>query len=190
MLLKGWLEWREGVFARLNGMWAIAIYDAERDAIVLSRDRFGEKPLFWTSWRGGVAFASEVKQLGGFPDVAIELNLSRAAAYPANGPPVPRRRRRGSRASTSSIPARRSWSIASAPTRRYCDLAVAVAAVEPSADRGEWQQSLRGCVHDVGPDAAAVRRAGRHVAVRRGRQLGRDGGGDGAGPSPATTASP
>ncbi len=68
VLLKGWLEWGEGVFARLNGMWAIAIYDADRDArCLLSRDRFGEKPLFWTAWRGGVAFASEVKQLSAFP---------------------------------------------------------------------------------------------------------------------------
>ena len=87
VLLKGWLEWREGVFERLNGMWAMAIHDAERDAMVLSRDRFGEKPLFWTPWRGGVAFASEVKQLRCFPDVDLELNLSRAAGYVRTGRP-------------------------------------------------------------------------------------------------------
>ena len=68
VLLKGWLEWGEGIFARLNGMWAIAIYDVEQDALILSRDRFGEKPLFWAAWRGGLAFASEVKQLRRFPD--------------------------------------------------------------------------------------------------------------------------
>ena len=67
VLLKGWLEWREDVFARLNGMWAVAIYDAAIDGVVLSRDRFGEKPLFWTPWSGGIAFASEVKQLRAFP---------------------------------------------------------------------------------------------------------------------------
>src|SRR6478735_3546890 len=81
VLLKGWLEWREDLFARLNGMWAIAIYDAELDGIVLSRDRFGEKPLFWTPWSGGVAFASEVKQLREFPGIDIRLDRARAAGY-------------------------------------------------------------------------------------------------------------
>src|SRR4029079_6267240 len=87
VLLKGWLEWREGVFYCVDGMRAMAIYDAERDVMVLSRDRFGEKPLFWTAWRGGVAFASEVKQLRCFPDVSLRLNVHRAAAYVQSGRP-------------------------------------------------------------------------------------------------------
>src|SRR4029079_14059727 len=87
VLLKGWLEWREGVFYCVDGMRAMAIYDAERDVMVLSRDRFGEKPLFWTAWRGGVAFDSEIKQLAGFPGVELRLDVDRASAYLATGRP-------------------------------------------------------------------------------------------------------
>jgi asparagine synthase (glutamine-hydrolysing) len=56
VLLKGWLEWGEDVFARLNGMGDRHLRRGARRGHP-SRDRFGEKPLFWTPWRGGVAFA-------------------------------------------------------------------------------------------------------------------------------------
>ena len=87
VLLKGWLEWGEGLLPKLNGMWAFALYDADRDGLLLSRDRFGEKPLYWTPWRGGIAFASEVKQLRRFPGVELRLNEGRAAAYLRTGRP-------------------------------------------------------------------------------------------------------
>jgi asparagine synthase (glutamine-hydrolysing) len=140
VLLKGWLAWGEGVFARLNGMWAIAIYDVERDRVVLSRDRFGEKPLFWAAWRNGVAFASEVKQLRRFPELRVELDVHRAAAYVNSGRPYlgasswfvgihqlePGGILEGDRSGTR--------------TRRYYNLAAEVAAVEPSTGADEWQQ--------------------------------------------------
>jgi asparagine synthase (glutamine-hydrolysing) len=140
VLLKGWLEWRENVFARLNGMWAIAIYDAEHDGIVLSRDRFGEKPLFWTPWRGGIAFASEVKQLQGFPDVSIGLNLPRAAAYLRSGRPY-----LGASSWFEGIQQLEPGSVmrvdrTGTRTSRYWDLAGAVASVEPSPDPDSWQR--------------------------------------------------
>jgi asparagine synthase (glutamine-hydrolysing) len=87
VLLKGWLQWGFGVLGRLNGMWAFALYDEQRQGLLLCRDRFGEKPLFWTPWRGGVAFASEVKQLARFPEVELRLNLGRAMSYLTSGRP-------------------------------------------------------------------------------------------------------
>jgi asparagine synthase (glutamine-hydrolysing) len=87
VLLKGWIEWGFDVLPRLNGMWAFALYDHRRKGLLLCRDRFGEKPLFWTRWRDGVAFASEVKQLARFPGVDLRLDLHRAAAYLATGRP-------------------------------------------------------------------------------------------------------
>jgi asparagine synthase (glutamine-hydrolysing) len=140
VLLKGWLEWGEDVFARLNGMWAVAIYDIERNGILLSRDRFGEKPLYWTSWRGGVAFASEVKQLRQFPDVRAEIDLARASAYLLSGRPYdgPSSWFRGIH---QVEPSRTLWiDGAGLRARRYWDLRTAVAGVDRPGDPDAWQE--------------------------------------------------
>jgi asparagine synthase (glutamine-hydrolysing) len=46
VVLRGYLEWGEDLFPRCNGMWSLAIHDPTRQGVLLSRDRFGEKPLF------------------------------------------------------------------------------------------------------------------------------------------------
>jgi asparagine synthase (glutamine-hydrolysing) len=54
----------EGMFARLRGMFAIAVWDTARKKLVLGRDRFGQKPLVWRADRAGrIHFASELKAL-------------------------------------------------------------------------------------------------------------------------------
>ena len=121
-------------------MWGMAIYDAERDAMDLIRDRFGEKPLFWTPWRGGVAFASEVKQLRCFPDVDIELNLSRAAGYVRTGRPYlgPKswfKNLHQLDPGTTLVVDR-----TGTRTHRYFDVGMAAASVQPAADPREWQR--------------------------------------------------
>ena len=47
----------------LNGMWAFALWDAEKKRLFISRDRFGKKPLFWFNSRGTFVFASELTAL-------------------------------------------------------------------------------------------------------------------------------
>ena len=47
VLLHAWRHWREGMFGRLNGMWAFALLDRQRKELILSRDRFGKKPLYY-----------------------------------------------------------------------------------------------------------------------------------------------
>lgn len=61
VLFYAYQEWGNDCFNRLNGMWAVAFYDYINDKLVLSRDRFGVKPLFYSFEKGETIFASELK---------------------------------------------------------------------------------------------------------------------------------
>ena len=63
VLLHGYRLWGDDFVNKLNGMWAFALYDRERKRMLLSRDRFGKKPLFYTLQNGIFAFASELSAL-------------------------------------------------------------------------------------------------------------------------------
>lgn len=64
VLLHGYRQWGlDGLVGRLNGMWAFAIDDRPAGRLVLSRDRFGKKPLYWFFRNGTLAFASELTSL-------------------------------------------------------------------------------------------------------------------------------
>jgi asparagine synthase (glutamine-hydrolysing) len=54
---------------RLKGMFALAVYDKRTETLVLARDRFGIKPLFYAVMTHRLAFASEIKPLLDFPDI-------------------------------------------------------------------------------------------------------------------------
>ncbi|GAB5513371.1 asparagine synthase (glutamine-hydrolyzing) [Rhodopirellula baltica] len=61
-------------FSSLNGMFAIAIWDARRNRIVLARDRIGQKPLYYSYKNGRLVFASELKALRLVPGVCEEVD--------------------------------------------------------------------------------------------------------------------
>jgi asparagine synthase (glutamine-hydrolysing) len=63
VIVHAWEEWAERAFARFNGQWAVALWDAGRRRFVLSRDRLGVRPLYFTEHAGRLYFASEVKAL-------------------------------------------------------------------------------------------------------------------------------
>ena len=63
VLLAAFAEWKEQCVTRLNGMWAFAIWDRVERRLFLSRDRMGEKPLYYIQDRERFFFASEQKAL-------------------------------------------------------------------------------------------------------------------------------
>jgi asparagine synthase (glutamine-hydrolysing) len=80
VLLAAFAQWGPACLNRLNGMWALAIYDAQDQRLILSRDRFGIKPLYYTWVNETFYFGSEVKFLLPFlPE--LRMNESRAIEY-------------------------------------------------------------------------------------------------------------
>jgi asparagine synthase (glutamine-hydrolysing) len=71
-----------GFVRRLSGMFAIALWDARRERLVLARDRVGKKPLLWTTLPDGtIAFASELKALLRLPGLRREVDPAALDAY-------------------------------------------------------------------------------------------------------------
>jgi asparagine synthase (glutamine-hydrolysing) len=81
VLLAAWAEWETGVLERLIGMFAFTLVDAERRTMVLARDQFGIKPLYYARLPGRLAFASEIPPLLELPGVGRRANPQRAYDY-------------------------------------------------------------------------------------------------------------
>lgn len=74
VIVEGLAEYGPSFFERLNGMFAVAAWNKEEQALYLSRDRFGVKPLYY--WFSGkmVVFASEIKAIIKHPKFSVRLN--------------------------------------------------------------------------------------------------------------------
>jgi asparagine synthase (glutamine-hydrolysing) len=68
VFLKAYHCWGVDAFNKFNGMWAAAIYDASKDNILLTRDRFGIKPLYYSLVDDNLVFGSEIKFLASFKE--------------------------------------------------------------------------------------------------------------------------
>ena len=64
VLVHGWEEWGYDLFKKLNGMFAVGIWDCRERTLVLARDRYGIKPLYYAqAAQGAFIFASEIKAI-------------------------------------------------------------------------------------------------------------------------------
>lgn len=79
--LRAYEQWGINCFSRFWGMWAMAIFDAKENQLILSRDRFGIKPLHYNIQNGRIAFASEIKALLTLSDIPRIANLSAIKSY-------------------------------------------------------------------------------------------------------------
>ena len=79
VILAAYMQWGTGCFSRLNGMWAMMFIDLRDRKIIISRDRFGIKPLFYYREPKRLIIGSEIKQLlaAGAPAVANRAALAR-----------------------------------------------------------------------------------------------------------------
>lgn len=82
VMLAAFEQWGvERSVVRFNGMFAFAVWDRHERSLTLGRDRFGEKPLYYSRIGRQVLFASELKALRAHPDFAGEVDPDAVALY-------------------------------------------------------------------------------------------------------------
>ena len=82
VLLNGFSEWKEKLFEKINGMFALAIYDKNNSKLFLARDRFGQKPLFFVFKNNNFFFSSEIKPLFFYvKNVVNKIAIAKSLAY-------------------------------------------------------------------------------------------------------------
>ncbi len=84
----------ETLFQRLNGIFALALWDAEPEELILARDAFGVKPLYYSVEESNFCFASEIKALSSLLRIVPALDADAIERYlsflwcPGEGTPV------------------------------------------------------------------------------------------------------
>jgi len=63
VLVEGYRFWGEELWPKMNGFWAVVLYDSRNSSIVFSRDRIGVAPLYWRETKEGIFFASYLEGL-------------------------------------------------------------------------------------------------------------------------------
>ena len=82
VVLHALLHWGpEKALLRFNGMFALAFWDNREQRLVLARDRFGEKPLFYAEHAGRLLFASEIDALVAHGDLPLEVDPEAVELY-------------------------------------------------------------------------------------------------------------
>lgn len=81
VIVHGYEQWGEDFVHRLNGMFAIALWHAQKKRLILYRDRLGIKPLFYCHSNGRLLFSSEIKSLLINPDFTKEIDFESLHYY-------------------------------------------------------------------------------------------------------------
>lgn len=74
-------EYGPAMLSRLNGQFAIAIWDRDKRELFLARDRVGIRPLYYTHVGKSFVFGSEIKALMEFPEIRLELSPKALRQY-------------------------------------------------------------------------------------------------------------
>jgi asparagine synthase (glutamine-hydrolysing) len=85
VVIYGYLAWGARFLDRLNGMFALSLYDQRTGQLLIARDRAGEKPLYYRHAEQTLYFASELKALLAMPGLPRRMSLRGLDAYLAYG---------------------------------------------------------------------------------------------------------
>ncbi len=85
VLVKSFDYWGEKAFSKFQGMWSIILYDKIKQQLIVSRDCFGEKPLFLYKSQHGYFLASNINALISLVGKKFDINESHLKRYMANG---------------------------------------------------------------------------------------------------------
>ena len=85
VLIKSIEYFGEKVFDKIEGMWAFAIFDLKKNKLILSRDRFGEKPLYYKKDEYGIYFGSETKFIQSLCEKKLKPNLVKCQDFLSYG---------------------------------------------------------------------------------------------------------
>ena len=77
VILHYYSIYKEACFKYFEGMWSIIIYDRKKNKIIISRDRFGEKPLFIYRKNDEIIFASEIRYIYEILDIKLNFNYNK-----------------------------------------------------------------------------------------------------------------
>ena len=85
VLVCSYIEWGLDFLDKLEGMWSFALFDRNKNVLYLSRDRFGEKPLFYTTVNDTIFFASETKAISILINKRLQINYNKVKNFLVNG---------------------------------------------------------------------------------------------------------
>jgi asparagine synthase (glutamine-hydrolysing) len=81
VFVEAYKYWGTECFAKLNGFWAMALYDFRERRLIVSRDRIGKKPLYWTKVGARLYFGSEIKALLQVPELRRNRKVNEESVY-------------------------------------------------------------------------------------------------------------
>lgn len=81
VIIAGYKLFGEKIFERLEGMFALALYDKNKNKVVLARDRMGEKPLYYSLIDGVLVFGSELKVFHQYPNFKKKISQEALEIY-------------------------------------------------------------------------------------------------------------
>ena len=81
VVLHAYAQWGPKALLRFNGMFALAIWDRVKQELLIARDRFGVKPIYYTLQSNTLLFGSEVKAILAHPRYKVQLDKQALVEY-------------------------------------------------------------------------------------------------------------